>query len=241
MQHWQLIVICGAALLVGAVVQSLIGLGLALVASPVVAMLDPSLVPGTLIICSFVLPVLTLVHEHHDIDWRGLRWAFPARFIGTAIGAWLVAVASHALLGVVVGVFVLVAVALSLISWRPSPTPLALSLGALVSGIGGTATSIGGPPMALVYQHQRASMLRCTLAVYFIVGSLVSLATLTAIGELTWHQIGTALVLVPFVLLGFGAAVRLRRRVDVSKVRTGVLVVASVSAVILIVRSLLQG
>lgn len=239
MSLWAIVVVAGLAVLLGAVVQGMIGLGVALVASPVIVLLDPTLMPGSMILCGAALPIMTLVTEHDDIDWRGLAWAFPWRFVGTAIGGWLVAVASPDALGLMVGVFVLTAVALSLISWRPRPSPAALSVGALVSGIGGTATSIGGPPMALVYQHQRPSMLRSTLALYFLVSSTVSLIALSLYGQLGWHQVRGGLLLLPFVVVGFLGSVYLRRRLDTEKVRSLVLVVSGVAAVVLIVRAVL--
>lgn len=238
MSTWAIVLICGLAMLVGAMVQGIIGLGMALLASPVVALVDPTLVPATLIICSAVLPVMTLWKEHHDVDWRGLAWAFPFRFAGTAVGAWLVVVITSRQLGIVMGIVVLGAVALSLLKWHPRPSPGALSVGAFVSGVSGTATSVGGPPMALVYQHQRPSMIRCTLAVYFLIGSLVSLTSLLIVGKLHAHQVIWALWLTPFVAAGFALSIWVRPRVDAEHTRTLVLGISALSAIVLLVRSL---
>ena len=41
----------------------------------------------------------------------------------------------------------------------------------LVSGVAGTATSIGGPPLAMLYQHRHPQVLRPTLAVFFLLGA----------------------------------------------------------------------
>ena len=43
------LVIAGTAVLLGAIVQSSVGLGLGLVAAPVVAFLDPALIPGAML------------------------------------------------------------------------------------------------------------------------------------------------------------------------------------------------
>ncbi|WP_106847931.1 sulfite exporter TauE/SafE family protein [Blastococcus sp. Marseille-P5729] len=239
MSTWALVVSCGLLVGIGAVVQGVIGLGMALIASPVIALLDQSLVPGMLIITSIALPVLTLIREHDDIDWKGLAWAFPWRFAGTALGTWLVVVATPDVLGLMVGVFVISAVVLSVIRWKPRPSPAALSIGALVSGVGGTATSIGGPPMALVYQNQRPSMLRCTMAVYFLIGSIVSLSALAFAGELSGHQVRIGLAVLPFVTVGFIGSLWVRNRVDPERIRTGVLAVSALASIVLILRALL--
>ena len=52
---------------------------------------------------------------------------------------------------------VLLCVALSVISWRPQPTPPSLVTAGVASGSFGTATSIGGPPLAVLYQHHPPS------------------------------------------------------------------------------------
>ena len=44
------------------------------------------------------------------------------------------------------------------------------SLSEVARAITGTATSIGGPPMAILYQHQPPKTIRTTLAVYFLAG-----------------------------------------------------------------------
>ena len=43
----------------------------------------------------------------------------------------------------------------------------------------GSITSIGGPPMALVYQHRTGPELRATLALFFVFGSSLSILLLT--------------------------------------------------------------
>ncbi|MFV0534332.1 MAG: sulfite exporter TauE/SafE family protein [Cumulibacter sp.] len=239
MSLWAIIAITGTAIFLGSIVQGLIGLGVGLVAAPVLVLVDPHLMPGAMILCGAVLPIMTLVREHDNVDWRGLAWAFPWRIIGSVIGGWLIAVASPDSLSIMVGVFVLVAVSLSMLSWRPRPSPVTLSIGALTSGIGGTATSIGGPPIALVYQHQHPSMLRSTLAVFFFASSTISLLTLAIYGELGWYQIRAGLLLLPFVFLGFLCSLWVRRHLDPEKVRPAVLLVSAVSSVILIIRALL--
>ena len=93
--------------------QGTIGIGLGMIAAPVVVLLAPELMPGTMVVLVAILPLLTLVGERADIDWRGLGWSLPSRLVGTAGGVWLVATTDDRVLGVAVGVMVLVAVALT--------------------------------------------------------------------------------------------------------------------------------
>lgn len=227
------------ALLAGATVQSVVGLGLGLVAAPVTALVAPELMPGLLIALAMVLPCMTLAVEREEIDWRGLGWSLPPRAVGTTVGVWVVASFSDRSLGITVGVMVLVAVVLT---WRAVRVPVTrgtLMAAGLVSGVTGTATSIGGPPMALLYQHRSGRQIRTTLAVYFLVGAALSLIGLAASGELTRQQVTLATLLLPVVLAGSLAGVPLRRRLRPDAVRAAVLAVCAVSALALVVRSLL--
>lgn len=233
------LLIAGAAVLLGSAVQSSVGLGLGLVAAPVIALLDPALLPGSMLLVATVLPLLTVGSELRHVDWRGVGWAGPGRIAGTVVGVWVVAVLPPALLGAAVGVMVLVAVALTLRAVRLSPTPATLTAAGFASGAAGTATSIGGPPMALVYQHESGPRVRATLGIYFIFGAALSLAGLAVGGQLDSAQVGAGLALIPFVLAGFLTARPLRRIVDGGKLRAALLAVVTVSGLALLAQPFL--
>jgi uncharacterized membrane protein YfcA len=236
-----LTVLAGAAVavLVGAAVQGAVGLGLGLVAAPVFALLDPTLVPATILLTTSLQPMLTAARELEGVDWRGLAFALPARVLGTGAGAWVVVTQPATTVAVVVAVVVLGAVGLSVTTWDARPTPGALVAAGLVSGVSGTATSVGGPPVALLYQRCEGRVLRSTMGVYFLVGNIVSLTVLTAAGEVGLRDVRRAAVLVPFVVVGFLVSGPLRRWVDGPSLRRAVLLLSAGSAVLLLLRTLL--
>ncbi|MDA8370348.1 MAG: sulfite exporter TauE/SafE family protein [Nocardiopsaceae bacterium] len=233
------LVIAGTAVLLGAIVQSSVGLGLGLVAAPVVAFLDPALIPGAMLITTSVLPVFSLMAEWRHIDWRGLAWAIPGRILGSAAGVWVVASLAPELLGAAVGAMVLVAAGLSIRSIRVRVTPASLLTAGAVSGMTGTATSIGGPPIALLYQHETGPRVRATLAGFFLFGVGVSLLLLAVGGQLHEEEVRAGLWLIPFVVAGFLVGRPLRRAVDAGKMRVALLSVVTASGLVLLVRSLL--
>ncbi len=228
-----------ATLVVGAAVQGLVGLGLGLVAAPVTMLLEPRLMPGLLLWLAMLLPLVTLVREHHDIDWRGLAWAGSARVPGTVAGVWLLHVFSVRALGVAVGVMVLLSVLVTARAVVVPVTRASLVGAGLASGVTGTATSIGGPPMALLLQHRHPAQIRSTLGVYFVLGAGLSLAGLGATGGLDRGTFLLAMLMVPCLVLGFLVSRAVHRRVPAHRVRAGVLVVCGASAVVLLLRSLL--
>ena len=133
---------------------------------------------------------------------------------------------------------VLLAVLVTWLAVRPRITRGTLITAGLVSGFSGTATSIGGPPMAILYQDRPPRQIRTTLAVYFMVGAALSLAGLALAGQLEPHKALLAACLAP--VLPFGAVLgrTLRTRLHQQHVRGAVLLVCAASAVVLLVRSL---
>jgi uncharacterized membrane protein YfcA len=233
------LILGGSAAIVGAIVQSSVGLGLGLVAAPIVALLFPSLMPGSMLVAACVLPLFTLTREVRHADLTGLGWAFGGRLVGTPLGVWVVAAVPARVLGMAVGGMVLAAVGATAWSGRVPRNRGTLAAAGVIAGATGTATSIGGPPLALLYQREAGPKVRATLAVFFTIGALLSLVTLGAVDQLPMDQVIAGLALTPFVLVGFVLAGPVRRFLDAGRLRTGILVVTSASAMALIVRSLM--
>ena len=233
-----MVAVLATTLVVGAAVQGLVGLGLGLLAAPMAMLLQPQLMPDLVLWLIMVFPLVTLAREHQEIDWRGLRWSLGARIPGTAAGVAIVTAVSVDVLGVVVGLIVLVSV---LLTWRAVVIPVnrgTLVAAGLTSGITGTATSIGGPPLAILLQHRTPRQIRTTLAVYFMVGGALSLVGLYLTGRGEPHALLVALALLPFLAVGLLVARALRGSVPREQVRLAMLAVCTLSAVVLIARSI---
>lgn len=232
------VLVVAGVLVLGAAVQGLVGLGLGLVAAPVVTMVDPTLMPGLMLVLAALLPLLTLLGSHDEIDWRGLAWVLPARVPGTVLGVLFLALFSDRALGIAVAVMVLVAVGLSLTPMEVAVRPATLLGAGLASGAAGTATSIGGPPVALLYQRRSPAQIRSTLAVMFTVGAAMSLLGLWIGGRLEARVLALALLLTPCLAVGAWLGARLQGVVADHAIRFAVLAVCAASALALLVRSL---
>jgi uncharacterized protein len=156
---------------------------------------------------------------------------------GTALGVAVVATISTRVLGIGVAVVVLLAVTLTVWMVRIPINRNTLLTAGVLSGIAGTATSIGGPPLALLYQRRSGPQVRATLAAYFVAGAALSLLGLGLAGQGSLVDLGVACVLVPCLLAGFVVAKPLRRHVDAGRTQAAVLTVCTASAVVLLVRS----
>ena len=217
---WLLVLGLGLAVLGGAVVQSTIGFGLAVVAAPFVVLLAPDLMPAALLLPALTLPVLQAVQARgagRRLAAAGLGAGRRARCSRRWAWRWSpVLAAGHRRPR---GVLILVTVALSVRAVDLRATPRNAAVAGAVSGISGTAAAIGGPFLALVLQHERPQRVRSTLAVFFVAGSLLGLGGLPLGGELTREQVVAGLVWVPFGLVGFAVAAPLRTRIDPDRFR----------------------
>ena len=125
------------AVVAGAVVQGVVGFGIALVAAPVLLLVDPRMVPAGMLVVSCVAPWTTLAQEWRQIDWRGLRWSLVGRLAGTGGGVWLVSVLSSDGIGLAVAVMVLVAVAVSVSGVHVGINRGRLLVAGALGGVGG--------------------------------------------------------------------------------------------------------
>ncbi len=222
------ILVSGIAVVLGALVQSGVGLGLGVVAAPVVTLLDPGLMPGSMLVAGAILPVLILAREAGHTDWPGVSWALAGRIAGTAVGIWLLT-----------GVAVLAVIAAGSLG-RELPRNRWTLLGAgVVSGTTGTATSIGGPPVALLYQREHGARVRATLSFFLFVGNSLAIAALAVAGRMPARDVVAGLIFLACAAVGLAAAAWFRRFLDAGRIRAALLVTAGASAIILIAHSLL--
>jgi len=235
---WQVLGVLGIAAVLGAFVQAVVGLGMGLVAAPVVGILAPSLVPALPLWLALLISGLMLAGERAHVDWRALAWALPARVPGTVVGAWLVLAFTEEQIGVALAVMTLVAVGVAVRAARIPVTPPTLVGAGFGAGVTGTATSIGGPAIALLFQREPPEVMRSTLSVFFFVGVLLSLTGLGLSGSISRESWQVALVLAPGVVVGALLGRTVRDRIHRDSFRAGVLLVCTASAVTLLVRSL---
>jgi uncharacterized membrane protein YfcA len=235
---WQVLVMLGLVAVLGAFVQAVVGLGMGLVTAPVVGLLAPALVPALPLWLALLISGLMLAGERAHIDWRALGWALPGRVPGTVVGAWLVVRFTEGQIGVALAVMTLVAVAIAVRAAHVPVTPATLFSAGFGAGVTGTATSIGGPSIALLFQREAPPVMRATLSVFFFVGVLLSVGGLGISGSIGRESWEVALVLAPGVVIGMLVGRAVRERIPRDGFRAGVLVVCTASALALLVRSL---
>lgn len=223
------LLIAFAAVLAGAFIQGASGMGFALIVVPVLALVHPEAIPGALLFLMLPLNAYVTWRERGAIDRTGAGWITVGRFAGTFAGLGILLVLSTYWLNQFVGISTLLAVLASVLAPSFTPGKKAFIATGLVTGITETATGIGGPPLALVYQHAPVATLRSTVALCFLVGEVISLIVLGLSGALAWSHLSYAVLCLPALLLGMGLSSLVHHRLDQRRLRIGALVFATVS------------
>ncbi|MEU0806523.1 sulfite exporter TauE/SafE family protein [Streptomyces sp. NPDC005970] len=224
---------------IGSLLQVAIGFGLGLLAAPVIAILDPSLTPVVVLLLATGVTAAVVALEGGHADIRGAGWALVGRVPGVVGGAALVAVLPARHLAFLVAVVVLLGVAVSLRGFVPRPGRRSVLLAGLVSGVMGTATSIGGPPMAMVWQRLSGPKLRSTMSGFFLAGSAMSLASLAATGAVHKDSLRYTALLAPAAVIGVLLARPLSGRLDMRRTRAAAMGLAVASATVLVIQQFL--
>jgi uncharacterized membrane protein YfcA len=234
-------VVIGALLVVaavGGIIQGVIGFGFALIAVPVLALVEPDALPVTVMLMAIPMTIVMALRERAHIDVGGFATIMVGRVIGIAGGVVLLSVVPESSLTVLVGAMVLLGVALSVGGLDIEPTRWVNVGAGVLSGVMGTTSAIGGPALAVVYQSRPGPELRSTLALSYLAGIVLAVGALGAVGWVHEWQFVLALELIPGLLLGLWLSFRLAPVLDRGWLRPAVLVFAAIAGVIIVVRGL---
>ena len=221
------------------IVQFGLGMGFGIVAAPLLALIDPALVPASTLVIGLTTSALGAWRERDAIVWSEVWTAAVGRLAGVLAASFLlVKLADKSSFMLVFGIMVGLAVLVSSAGWRLPFSRQSLIAMAAVSGLMGTITSVGAPPLAIVYQDRKATDTRPTLAAFFAVGCAISLIGLYAVDRAGIRDFMLALVMLPGMLAGLFASRHLKGRFD-ERFRPALLAISGMAAIVLIFRGLL--
>ncbi len=221
---------------VGGFIQTSIGFGLAIVSAPVLFYLNPQYVPAPITIAALTNCIFGSWHFRAHLSLRGLVSAAVFRIPGSLAGAGLLLVVSVQYLALMIAGVILMGMLITFARISIPYNRVSLGIGGFLSGLMGTATSIGGPPMALVMQGQQADRIRGNLAAFFMFSCVTSLIILMPLGYLTWVELTLAAPLVPAAFLGAWVSSRLSGVINEGWVRFGTFVLCSGSVLAMLIQ-----
>lgn len=223
--------------MLAAAVQGSIGTGYAILAVPVLALIDPVLAPVPQLLASLPLSTGMLWRERGHVDVPGMVWILVGRVPGLLIGVWVLAVASRNAIFAVIAGLILAMVATLAAGVRIPRTRTTEFAAGVVSGTSGLVASVGGPPLALLYRDERGPTIRSTLAALFTVGLVLSVGARAVTGNITGDDLVVGAVLFLPTVAGFSISTRLLSRIEDRLIRAAILVISAAAALALLVRS----
>ena len=231
-------VVALVAMVVAGAIQGSVGFGAAFVAVPALTLINPQALPATLLLMALPMTILMALRERGAIDLPGFVRISVGRVPGTLLGALLLAVVPESSLSVLIGITIAVAVAMSIVAPDFELSAATVLAAGVASGVMATAAAVGGPPLALAYQNRPGPELRSTLALSFVIGSLMSLAGVALAGRLQMWHVELALELLPGLLAGILLSRYVLYYVDRRYLRPAVLSFAAIAAALAIVQGL---
>lgn len=219
---------------VSSALQAMVGMGLALIAVPLLALAEPAFIPGPMLCAGLLLCIAMAYRGRHELRMRDLSWSIVGLGVGTVIGAGLLAHFSGPSLPRIFGALVLIAVTIVASGVRLPASPRGFLAAGTASGVMGTMVGIHGPPIALVLQNAQASTIRAMLGAYFAVAGVGAVIALAFVGLFGMRELILSAVLVPGVIAGFGVAQIFGRHVAGRLMRIAILTVSAAGGVALL-------
>ena len=222
---------------IGSLLQATTGLGAGLIIVPLLGLISVELIPAPMIFGSLALSASMAIIGRNNIDFSRIQPVLGGVLFGTVVAASYIAVLSLDKLGIVFGIFILFAVVLSIKSPSISLNYKGCLAGGALSGFMGTSAGIGAPILALLYQHHTGPSLRATLAFLYCVSSVIMLVFLQLAGRFGLSELISGVFLIPGFVLGYFLSPIFVKKIDKGFARPAVLIVSSVSAILLILKS----
>lgn len=226
---------------IGCVVQGSVGIGYAVIVAPILMLYAPPFVPGPIVFGALMLVIMIAIHERRDVIVSDLGSATLGRVVGTIPGAYMLSALPTTVYELLFGMMALLGVAVSMMGWHIPPTRRNVFTASIFSGFMSTVSSMGGPPMALVYQNEEGPRIRATISAIFMVGAFVSLVGMRWAGRFGMTDFLLGLALLPGVVAGFLISRYTASRMDAKHVRPALLAVTAICGVAVIGRSILLG
>lgn len=229
------LLLVGAALFAGAIVQGSIGFGAVVVAFSVIVLVEPSLLPQSVILAAVPMTILVVVTNRANIVWRDVSVLAASRLPGVALGAVLVGLLSPTTLALIGAGFVLVAVLVTAQAPVVPRNSATIMSAGFASGLFGTTSGIGGPALGLLYQHETGPEIRAMVGTVSLTAVVTTLGALALVGELSAVDLRTGLAFMPFSAAGAVSARYVTRWVD-GRIRSIVQAISVVGAVLAIAK-----
>jgi uncharacterized membrane protein YfcA len=224
--------------IIGSAIQGNVGIGFAVVAGPILLLVNTAFVPAPVVLAAMLLVMLIAWRERRDVIIEDLKYAIVGRTIGTLPAAYAVKAFPKSAYELLFAALVILGVVLSALGWHVVRSRKNVVLASVVSGFMSTVSSMGGPPMALLYQNEEGPRIRATISAIFTVGGFITLTGLWWAGRFGVVEVLLGLLLMPGILIGFIISGYTTALADRVQLKPAILTISALSALAVIYKAL---
>jgi uncharacterized protein len=230
---------CFLAILVSSATHRVTGQAFGLICAPLIALAAPSHIPAIILLCGLPVMMYSINFDWTEVRWNEAGYAFVGRVAGSLLAATIIAAtADKQFISVCVGIAVLLGVAISLTSFTIAINRVSLLVAGFMSGGMATLTSVGAPPMGLLYQRKSFGHVRATLNAFFLFGALASIGALVLYGLIGTSDVWLTVALLPAIGVGTLIGDVALGRLTIKTLRPFTLGISTFAAVVLLLRTL---
>lgn len=231
-------VIAFGAVMLGAMLQSLAGFGLAVIAAPILVLINPEFLAAPILTFGCLLSLLNTLRYRKKLQINHTKITLFGRVIGSILGVYLLTFLDPKIFALSFALFIMLSVVLTYHHVGLLNSPRNLVIAGFLSGVMGTTTGVGGPPIALVYQNSTLHSARVELGVFFLVGTIVSLFLLFITGNISAEQVQLTWPLIPAVFVGFGLSMLFEQQFKPHYLKPMIAVLSLISSVMILVKTI---
>lgn len=227
--------ICCGIVVFASILQVSIGMGFGMLASPLIALVKPDIVPGAILAMGLFVAFSGAWRERKNISAQELKLGVGGRIIGSLIAFGLLLLIPNVEgFFIVFGVVMLVAIAITVFGQKIAFTDRNLLNLSVVSGLMGSITAVGAPPMAIIYHDRDPSNVRPTLNAFFFSGSMLGLISLGLSGWISMQDFIAAIIFLPAMFVGILISGPFKKLPSalMSKLLLGLSTIASISLIL---------
>jgi len=226
------------AVMLGATLQSLAGFGIAVIAAPVLVLIDPDFLAAPILLFGCLLSLLNTLRYRKKLQIHKTKITLWGRMVGSVVGILLLGLLAPQFFAVSFALLVMLSVAMTYRQFEITHSPRNLMIAGFFSGVMGTTTGVGGPPIALVYQNSSLVSARAELGLFFLIGTIVSLVLLALGGHISAKQLQLTWPLVPAIFVGFALSTLLEQHFKPHYLKPLIAVLSVISSVMILVKTL---
>ncbi|MBU2872172.1 sulfite exporter TauE/SafE family protein [Colwellia sp. E2M01] len=231
------ILLINVIVLIGSLLQGLIGYGVGMFCAPLLFLISPTLVPAPLILISTIITVVMMMRDREHLQFKQVSWAMTGGFFGVLAAGLVLKVTSKEQFELVFALLILFAVFISILGFIPKVNNKTNTIAGFTSGLMGTITAVGGPPMALLYQHGDIKNIKANLTAFFLFLNIVALSTLALVGQITSNTFIAVAIALPGIAIGFYISSKAHHIIKPHLIRKWILTLSAITAIIALVRA----